>query len=169
VLDMVGGVADKVRPVSPVGTKDAHLVVGAEGTGQEPIGVETLEPLAIGNIGLPARHVLHMAGIYQVYLKSMLFEDLVAGNPVDPGGLHGDSGDTAFFQPPGHGMEIGREATEAAYRLLIPAFGYGDPMLPGTDVDARGVLVDHGEGTGAGLLLWWTLSPALFHRKTSLE
>jgi hypothetical protein len=42
-------------------------------------------------------------------------------------------------------------------------------MFPGTDIDARGVLVDHGEGTGAGLLLWWTFSPALFHRKTSLE
>ncbi len=110
-----------------------------------------------------------MAGVYELYLESVLFKDLVAGNPVDPGGLHGDGGDTAFFQPPGHGVEIGREATEAAYRLLIPVFGYSDPMLPGADVDARGVLVDHGEGTGAGLLLWWTLSPALFHRKTSLE
>ena len=110
-----------------------------------------------------------MAGIYQVYLKSVLFKDLVAGNPVDPGGLHSDGGDTTFFQPPGHGLEIGREATEAAYRLLIPVFGYGDPMLPGADVDARGVPVDHGEGTGAELLLWWTLSLALFYRKTSLE
>ena len=169
VLDMVGGVADKVRPVSPVGTQDAYLVVGTKRTGQEPIGVETLEPLAVGDIALAARHVLHMAGIYELYLESVLFKDLVAGNPVDPGGLHGDGGDTAFFQPPGHGVEIGREATEAAYRLLIPVFGHGDPMLPGADIDARGVLVDHGEGTGAGLLLWWTLSPALFHRKTSLE
>jgi hypothetical protein len=42
-------------------------------------------------------------------------------------------------------------------------------MLPGADIDARGVLVDPGEGTGARLLLWWTLSPVLFHRKTSLE
>ena len=43
VLDMVGGVADKVRPVSPVGTQDAYLVVGTKRTGQEPIGVNTLE------------------------------------------------------------------------------------------------------------------------------
>jgi hypothetical protein len=169
VLDMVGGVADKVRPVSPVGTQDTYLVVGTKRTGQEPIGVETLKPLAVGDIPLAPRHVLHMAGIDQVYLKSVLFEDLVARNPVDPGGLHGDCGDTAFFQPPGHGVEIGREATEATYRLLIPVFGYGNPMLSGADVDARGVLVDHEEGTGAGLLVWWTLSLALFHRKTSLE
>jgi len=154
VLDMVGGVADKVRPVPPVGTQDAYLVVGAERTGQEPIGVETLEPLAVGDITLPARHVLHMAGIYELYLESVLFEDLVTGNPVDSGGLHGDGGDAAFLQPPGHGLEIGREATEATYRLLIPVLGYGDPMLPGADIDARGVLVDHGEGMGgAGLLL----------------
>jgi len=40
---------------------------------------------------------------------------------------------------------------------------------PGANIDARGGLTDHGEGTGARLLLWRTLFPAVFHRKTSLE
>jgi hypothetical protein len=47
MLDMVGGIADKVRPVSPVGTKDAYLIIRPEGTGQETIGVETLKPLEL--------------------------------------------------------------------------------------------------------------------------
>jgi len=47
MLDMVGSIADEIRAVSPIGTEDAYLIVGAEGTGEEPIGVETLEPLAV--------------------------------------------------------------------------------------------------------------------------
>ena len=147
VLDMVRGVTDKVRPVPPVRPQDAYLIVGAKGAGEEAIGVEALEPLAVGDVALSSGHVLHMAGIHELYLESVLFEDLEGRDPVDPRRLHGDRSDSAFFQPPRHSVEVGREAAEGPYRVLVPVVRHSHPMFFRTDVDARSIIVDDRERT----------------------
>ena len=73
VTDVVGGVADKIGPMPPVRPKDTDLVVGAERAGEEPVGMEALEPLAIRDIGFASGHVLHMPGIHELYLEPVLF------------------------------------------------------------------------------------------------
>jgi len=40
-----------------------------------------LNPLAIGNITLSARHVLNVLGVHKKYLKATGFQDLIEGNP----------------------------------------------------------------------------------------
>jgi len=47
MLDMCRSIADKVFPVPPIRAEHTYLIVGAERTGQEALGVETLEPLAV--------------------------------------------------------------------------------------------------------------------------
>jgi hypothetical protein len=62
--------------------KHADLIVRAEGAGQKPIGMEALKPLAVRNIALASRHILHRAGIDKLYFKSMFLQDLKRRNPV---------------------------------------------------------------------------------------
>ena len=139
---MIRGVADEVRPMSPIGPEHAYLIVGPKGTREKPIGVETLEPLAVGDIALSSGHVLHMTGVHELYLEPVLFEDLVRGNPVDPCRLHGNRGDATSFKPPRHGMEVGREAAKRSYWVLVPIRRHCNPMLFRADVDACGIIVD---------------------------
>jgi hypothetical protein len=80
---MVGGIADQVLPVSPVRTEYTNLVVGTEGAGKKAEGVELLDPPAIRGITLPTGCVLHMTGVYQPYLESILLKDLVHRYPVN--------------------------------------------------------------------------------------
>ena len=91
---------------------DAYLIVGAEGAGQESIGVETLEPLAIRDIAFASGYVLHMADVHELYLESILFEDLEGCDPVDARRLYSYGGDTACFEPSVHGVKVGGEAAK---------------------------------------------------------
>jgi hypothetical protein len=68
--------------------------------------METLEPLAVGDVALSAGHVLYVAGVHELYLESVLFEDLEGRDPINPCGLHGDRGDATCFEPSRHGMEV---------------------------------------------------------------
>lgn len=55
-----------------------------------PQGMQLAQPSGIAVIGLPARHVLGVAGVHKDDLKPMLLKNLKGGDPIDPGGLHRD-------------------------------------------------------------------------------
>jgi hypothetical protein len=132
--------------------------------------METLEPLAVGDIALASGHVLDVTRIHELYLESVLFEDLEGRDPIDARRFHGDRRDAAFLEPPCHGVEVGRETAEGAYRVLVPVLRHGDPVLFRADIDACRIGVDDRERTGAALLGYTLLaSPMPFHHKTSLE
>jgi hypothetical protein len=66
--------------------------------------VEVLEPLAIGDIGLPARYVLYVLCVDQIDFESARFQDLIDRNPVDTGRLHRHRTNPALHKPVGQRM-----------------------------------------------------------------
>ena len=97
VPDMVRGVTDKVRPVSPYDRRDAYLIVGTGGTGEEPIEVEALEPLAI-RISLFRPGTFFTWRAFTSFTSNpVLFQDLEGSDRVHPCQLHGYRSDTALL------------------------------------------------------------------------
>ena len=91
--------------------------------------------------------------------KPPRLQDLVQGDPVDPGGLHGHGGDAALGEPVGEGLQVLGEGPEAPDGLGIPVERHAHVDLGGADVDPGGVRVQdrRGDGTGdvaAGLWAW---------------
>ena len=104
---------------------------------RRPDGVEVLEPLAVLDVGLPAGDVLHVARVDQADLEPAGLQDLVQGDPVDAGGLHGHGGDAALREPIREGVEVLREGPEAPDGLRVAVERHADVDLGGADVDAR--------------------------------
>src|SRR5262249_10278580 len=90
-------------------------------------------------------------------------EDLVKGDPVDPGGFHRDGGDTANHEPVGETMEIRREDLERAHRGRVQVGGDGDVVLFGTAIDAGGIRVDTLEECGARCWVLRGKTPRVLH------
>ena len=146
---MVGGVGEQHLAVAQVAAEHAHLIVRAEGPGEQPVGVQALEPLAIEPIGFRSTGgALGLAGIDEEDLHAPGLQQLKQGNPVDPGRFHGDGGHATVNEPVGQGVEVGGEGAETAHGLGVAPRGHGDPVLGFADVDARGVGVADLEGFG---------------------
>src|SRR5215469_15714569 len=62
---------------------------------------------------------------------------------VHAGGLHRDSLNAALLQPSGHGLQLGRGASEASYRLFVAARRYCHIVGFVADINARGIGVEH--------------------------
>jgi hypothetical protein len=58
------------------------------------------DPGRVGHVGLAAGHVVQMLGVDQPHLE-LVFEQVVHGLPVDPGGLHPGPGHPVLGQPVG--------------------------------------------------------------------
>jgi hypothetical protein len=70
--------------------------------------------LAIGDIGLPAWHILHVLCVDEVNFKTARFQDLVNGNPVNACRLHRHGANPTLHKPVGQRMQIASEAGKAA-------------------------------------------------------
>jgi hypothetical protein len=80
------------------------------GTGAEKANqVQVLEPLAIGDVGLPAWHVLNMLCVDQVDFESARFQNPVNRNPVHVSRLYRHRVNSALHEPVGQRMQIARE------------------------------------------------------------
>ena len=112
--------------------------------------MQLLDPLAVEDVGLFARHILDVTGVDQIDLKAPRFQDVVAGNPVDPRRLHGHGVHTAGFQPIGQGVQVTGEGLEHPDRDFIAAFGHSDIDLVVADVQSSRVEVDLLQGFQLG-------------------
>ena len=149
MLNMVGGIGEQHLPVTQVAAQHAHVGLGPKGASEQPVGMQALQPLAIEPIGFrSAGDALGLAGIDQEDLHAPGFQEFKEGNPVDPGGFHGDGGDATVDEPVGQGVEVGGEGAETAHGLGVAPRGHGDPVLGFADVDASGVGVADLEGVG---------------------
>ena len=72
------------------------------------------QPSGVADVGLPARHVLGVAGVHEDYVKPVLLEDLEGRYPVDPGGFHRHAGDAAGSDPDDQIVQVVREGTVRA-------------------------------------------------------
>src|SRR5262249_62278304 len=77
--------------------------------------MQLLKPLAVHNIGLPARDVLYVTRVDKHHVEAPRFEDLVERDPVNPGGFHRYGGDAAGREPVGEAVELRRERLGRAH------------------------------------------------------
>jgi hypothetical protein len=85
---------------------------------------------------------VHVASIDQYHFEAALLEDLVEGNPVDPGRFHRHGLHPALRQPLCQALQIGGKGAELADRLGV-AFGrhrYEMTLL--SAIDAGGIGLD---------------------------
>ena len=146
-LDVLAADPDEVGPLADVVAEGVGGVVRAEDRGQEAVGVQPLDPLAVAAVGL--RPALDLAG-----------ERRGRDGDVEPGpgegqgqdvavrarGLEGDGRDTVLSQPGDEVAESGRVGRELG-RVGVRG---GDPVGPVADVDAGRVAVGDRQGVEVG-------------------
>jgi hypothetical protein len=103
--------------------------------------MQVLEPLAIGDVGLPAWHVLHVLCVDEVNFKAARFQDLVNGNPVNACRLHRHGANPTLHKPVGQRMQIASEAGKAADGLRVSVSAYGDVQFARANVNAGSIRV----------------------------
>src|SRR3954451_2053702 len=147
VLDVSRGIRDQVLALTDEAAQDHDLVLGPERLLQQAVAMQPLNPLAVVDVALGATVDLgYGPSIDQKDLEAAPLEELIEGDPVDAGGLHGDGIDAPGGEPIGERLEIGGEGVEAADGLGIAVGRDGDPMDTVVDVDAGGPGILHREG-----------------------
>ena len=104
-------------PASPDGLRRA--VGGA----QKAYRLEVWPPLAIGDVGLAARHVLDLTGVDQAHPAAAVFPDWQERNPENARGLQRHGFHAARLEPLGQVLKFPGEATEVADRRRIAIRG----------------------------------------------
>ena len=111
------------------------------------------QPLAIGNVVLSARHILHMLRIDQADLKSSCFENLIHGNPIHTRGLHCYGTNPALFKLIREDVGIPRERWETSHRLWIAVRSDGDVQLACPHINAGRVRMQYRQSVASSLAL----------------
>src|ERR1035437_9695872 len=94
--------------------------VGRDRPGEEPAGVEPLEPLAVEDVGLgSAFQSTGLAGVDETNVEPTGLEQLEEGDPVDAGRFESDTGNSTGLEPIGQGDQVGRVSAEAPDGLGI--------------------------------------------------
>jgi hypothetical protein len=140
MLHMVGGVGQEPLPVTERAAQPAHVGLGPQGTREEPVGLQTLQPLASEAIGCrSAGDPLGLAGIHQEPLEAPGLQERKQRQPGDPGRCHGDGGHATVHKPVGEGVEVGGARAKTAPGLRGAPRGHRAPVLGFADVDASGM------------------------------
>jgi hypothetical protein len=110
VLEAGGRGADAGIARAPGGPSHPDVIGGTASAVEPPAGVEYLEPLAVGAIGVAAGQVVGVAGVDHVDGTTSRCQDVDEGDPVHPRACHDHGIDVAGVAPVGHGMEVGRKS-----------------------------------------------------------
>jgi hypothetical protein len=79
VLDVLSAGAQEHGALAEEASKDNDLVRRAEGAIEQAEGVKLLDPLAVEDVSLAARDVLHTPGVDEADREVAFFEDLEEG------------------------------------------------------------------------------------------
>ena len=110
---------------------------------QETVGVQSLDPLHVEDVGLRASAAAgKLPRLHEVDLEALRFKEFEERNPVDPGGFHSDRFHTALLQPRGDLVKIGGIGAELPDWFGVTIGGDADHMHVGMNVDSGRVRVD---------------------------
>jgi len=129
--------------MSPKGPESTDGLRGAVGGAEKAYRMEVLQPLAIGDVGFAARHVLDMTGVDQAHPEAAVFQDLKERNPENARGLHRHGFNAALLEPIGQLLKFPGEGTEVADRLRIAIRGNRHIDLRCPDIDSGRVGFQH--------------------------
>src|SRR5262245_42313119 len=144
----------------------ANLADGVLGTKrgfQQTHRMQILKPLAIQNVGLSARDMMHMLSIDQMNFNAASLQDLEQRDPIDTRRLHGDRVDSALLQPVDEGVEVRSKCRKRSYGFGIAIGGYRHDSLCGSHIDTRGIGSHHWQ---TSLHLSMLPLPLLRHRSS---
>ena len=120
-----------------------------------------INPLTLLYVTFAPGQILRVPGIHQVHFETRLFENVVCGDPIDSGGLHGDGSYPALLQPIGHRLQLRRGAPAAPDRLGISARRYRHVVRFVADINPCGIGMEHFQGEVFALDLPHRLPPLL--------
>lgn len=153
VLDLFGSRVDQIAAMAHIAADLADAILRAERPVEQTKRVQLLDPLAILQVRLAARHMTDPARIDQQHLQSRRFDLLMQRNPVHARGLHRHRRDPARLEPLDQFIELfgeRREHPHVGISLNHTLGGDTYVMLRGADVDAGGVGMDDLQLGGSG-------------------
>ena len=106
VLDVMRSVLHQHGPLAQVAAQTPDVRLGTEGSRQQTVGVQLLEPLAVQDVGLATGHVLDAPGVHQHHPKAPFLQHSEQGYPVHPGGLHHHRLHAALGQPVRQAIQV---------------------------------------------------------------
>lgn len=132
---------EEVFSVAAVGAKLLGIGVWQKTTGEQPQGVEFLNPLAVFDVGFFAFDVFGKLTIAEHHLKSMSNENGIQTLPIGTCTFHGYCFDVIVFQPSGDVKEVFIEHA----KLPDVAFGlpHGHPVGATAYVNSGGKWMHH--------------------------
>ena len=119
-LDVLARLGEEHGALAEGTAPHADVVRRPERPGEQPKGMEALDPLAVMPIACgPTPHGLDLLRIDQAYLDATRLAQRTERDPRDPGGCHGDGRDLALRHPVCQGCEVSRVGGKAAHRWGI--------------------------------------------------
>jgi hypothetical protein len=94
--------------------------------------MKALQPLAIGNIGPAAGHVLKIPGIDQTYFQTGSLQNLERRDPLNAGRFHRHGLNPALVKPRGKCVQFPGEGAKGSHRLRVAIDGNGGKNLVGS-------------------------------------
>jgi hypothetical protein len=129
--------------MAPKGPESPDGLRGAVGGAEKAYSMEVWPPLAIGDVGLAARHVFHMTGVDQAHPAAAVFPDLKERNPENARGLQRHGFHAARLEPIGQLLKFPGESTEVTDRRRIAIRGNRHLNLRCSDIDSGRVGFQH--------------------------
>src|SRR5262249_24843372 len=118
--------------------------------------MQPVDPLAVPAVGLgTSPQLVAVAGVDEEDLKPLGLEQFVQGDPIDAGRFQGDRVDLVLTQESRNGFQASRVGRELSNQAGIGGGSEpeADPVGAGTDVNAGGVRMLHGQRLDPGGLL----------------
>ena len=123
VLKVDRGHRHETLAMSPKGPERTDGLRGAVGGAQKAYRLEVWPPLAIGDVGFAARHVLDLPGVDQAHPAAAVFQNLQERNPENARGLQRHGFQAARLEPLGPLLKFPGAGTEVADRRRIAIRG----------------------------------------------
>jgi hypothetical protein len=118
VLDMGGCVFHQSLSLAQIGAERRDVGIRAETAAWQTMGMKLAQPCGIADIRLAPWRVLGVTRVHQNDLKPALPENLLGRDPIDPGGLHRDTGHATRFEPVCQLVQILCERAKRTYRRV---------------------------------------------------
>src|SRR3974377_427101 len=100
------------------------------------MGVQALQPLGVEHIGLgPCPTTRGLPGLDETTLEDLSFQELEKWDPVDPGGLNGDSSNAALLEPGGNLEQLTGIGAEGPDIRCGAVGGHADDVVVAGDTD----------------------------------
>ena len=98
VLDMLRSQGDMIVTQTDIATQGANSIIWNKAGAQESVGMQLLDPLAVGDIAFASGDIFDMLAVDQADIDTGSFEHLEESDPIDTGGFHSNRGNLVFFE-----------------------------------------------------------------------